>query len=544
MIFNTCEKLILDLENQYNKYIDNNIICYYRGFIYKKGFSEGDLSIKELLNAYQTEGKFDLSLFYGAFHIIVVDKNRDEVWFFTDNSGHCCFYYDNLNRISDSFLELVKIQENITPNYESIMEFIAFACIYSENTICNEVRRTNARELYSLINGKFNVQDKKVHDYSESLVYSNLNDFMNDFGKSIGNKKLGAVITGGSDSRVTLSHCVNLDIPCELLISGNELNKDVMVAKNIASMLNKKIHISDEKIESLNNNLLYNLFLCTDGVDGYTSRFRLFKKSIMVKKIGIDLEVGGVGGELFKNSFLNHEFPFYNFKNINMSKFYNFKMNPSKYDSKFLSPTMLDQQNKLKTRVLTNLFKDVGKYKGKHETFFNVGSEILRYRMVAISNYSNRLTPSLSPFTEVDILKLTYRMSPWKLEMNQFHRNEIAKYCPKIAMVKTDRGNTLINSKVQILLEVFKSYYFLVKVALKRVCFKPNKYKKRNEELKDIELKIRESELFPHTMEICKTLGVLNENSSIYDIPMELADRLITIGLVFSSKEYFDSKLN
>ncbi len=542
MIFHLFENDISNIEKKYHKYSDGNLECYYRGIIYQKGFTQGYASVKNLIDLFRKTNNIDLNQFYGAFHMIIIDKVNMNNWFFTDNSGNCCFYYDENNRISDSFIDLVNIQKSVTPNFKSIMEFIAFGCIYSEETVCNEIKRTNAKEIYYANDSKIRNESKKIHFYGGALIFKDLKAFMTDFKHAVGSLRLGAIITGGSDSRVTLAHLLNLNIPCDLIISGNDKNKDVIIAKEIASKLNKKIHVSDEFVDTIDKETLYNLFLHTDGVDGFISRYRLYKKSIMVKELDLDLEIGGAGGELYKNGFLNQELPFFNSKKINKNKFYRMKLNPSQFDSEYLSKEMFEQQCALKERIIDKFFSRHSQSDEKYQYLFNIGSDILKYRMIAISNSNNLTLPSISPFTEIDVLKLTYSENPWRLELNQWQRKEISNHCLDIANLKTDRGTTLINNKAIILLELFRTYFFLAKIALKRLLLKANK---KSEKLQinnknEFCISIRKSDLYTFSMNICKDLGILNEKCSIDQIPIELGDRLLTVGLVFSYKKYFN----
>jgi len=141
----------VDKENRYNIFEDDNIKCYYCGSFYIPKYRAGAESIERLCkNYYYETTKYDD--FYGGYRIILVNKATNGVRFLTDNAGLLCFYYDEaINILSDSFLEITSIKDNLIPNYEAITEFLQFGCVYSDNTFCNNVVRTDAMYLYCYV---------------------------------------------------------------------------------------------------------------------------------------------------------------------------------------------------------------------------------------------------------------------------------------------------------------------------------------------------------------------------------------------------------
>lgn len=136
----------------------------------------------------------------------------------------------------------------------------------------------------------------------------------------------------------------------------------------------------------------------------------------------------------------------------------------------------------------------------KSKVYFRAGLEVLRYRIITLSNSSNLSIPSISPFTEINILKLTYNKNPWKLEMNKWQRREVTTYCPEIADIKTDRGLTLINTRNQIFKEFIQTYVFLVRVGLKKTIFR----NRQNTSTKRLEIYTKGRELQEFKMAMAK----------------------------------------
>lgn len=533
MIFDI-EYLKISDYNNYKVIQKNNIICYLRGFIYYSGKRAGKESIDILLDKYIITNKIDLNYFYGAYHIIIIDKSSRQTVFFGDNAGNCCFYYnEKMKLISDSFLELCKATKSITPNYNAITEFLYFNCIYSENTICKEILRTNPRKHYSLIDSTIKAMSKKLFLYDKKIKYENLNQFMKDLLYAADGLKIIDIITGGTDSRTILAHLLSIGAQFDLAISGRDEMIDVQIAKKICEKLNKKLYISDEDINEIDNKLLVDLFIRSDGVYGYFSRYRLHKKILMLEKMGTQLELGGVCGELYKNSFINQDFPFYRIGSVKKEKYYKMKINPLKFPKTILGEKMYLDELDVRENVLNNIFdKDGGE---KSQQYFRAGIRVMQYRMVTLSNTNNLSIPSISPFAEIDVMKLTYYENPWNLELNKWQRKEVSKYYPEISDIKTNRNITLINSTNQILKELISSYLFLMRIGLKRL-FQITSNQTITKEL-NIFIKGRRLKEFELSMKKCKELGILSQNCVLDHIPDNLANRLMTIGLVFGRNE-------
>ncbi len=510
-----------------------NLICYYKGFIYKAGLKSGKESIEELLKEYESTHILNLKGFYGSYRVVIEDTIKDMTIFFGDNAGSCCFYYDESSgTLSDSFLQVIKHSRILLPNYEAITEFLSFSCIYGEETICSGVFRTNPLKYYLLEKNKIVEKEKDFIKLEENHRYANLHEFMIDLVHASAEIAKAVVITGGTDSRTILSHLVSRQIDFNLIISGGEDTADVKIARTISSKLEKKLYVSHVKTENLDESEIRRLFLRTDGVFGFYSRLRLHQKSNMLEKLGVGIEIGGVGGELYKNSFLNQDFPFLCTGSVNKERFYKLKIRPYYLDPHFFTEVIENSKNKMKNRVLRKLFSDSSA--PKYQTYFKAGIRAIQYRMITLTNSSSFTIPIISPFTEIDVMSLPFNDNPWKLELNQWQRREVSAYCHQIAQIKTDRGLSLKDSKISLIKDFLSTYSFLIKVGLSRILVK-----KRNVtpgSLVGFDM-LREKEFFTKAIYKCKELNILREDVHVDGISDELADRLLTIGMVFSENE-------
>lgn len=530
MIYDINRMEITDINKKYIELIRGSLTCYYRGFFYCSGKRAGEESIEVLLNQYLKADCIDFTGFYGSYHIMLVDKQNNKTIVFTDNAGSCCFYYDKEKGVfSDSFLELTAASGTIKPNYNAITQFIHFDCIYGENTICEGIIRTTATDYYVCENSIIVVKDKNLLIWNSDIKYLDMHSFMEDAVYAARGLKAFEVITGGMDSRTVLSHLISLGAEVELVISGREEMVDVRIAKEISERLGKDIHISNEEVYDDDKDWLRSVFIRCDGVSGTFSRYRLHKKYTMLENLGAQLEFGGVSGELHKNSFINQDFPFYNAGKADKRRFYEMKINPSKFGPELLTPNIISYLGNMEEKVTETVFDKVDDEKSK--VYFRAGSRILRDRMITLTNSNSLSVPTMFPLAEIDIMKLSYNKNAWDLELYKWHRNEVSRYCPEIASIKTDRGATLSNNKATIYSEAISSYLFLFKMGLSRTIFR--KMQKNSPVVLDAFIKGRKLKEFANAMDMCKELNILNPNCIIDDIPDNLADRLMTIGLTF-----------
>lgn len=503
--------------------------CYFRGFIYKKSKRNGKESIKILLDEYKN-GNIDFSNYYGSYNVIIVDKTKKEILFFSDNSGSSCFYYSkDTFLISNSFLELSRDLDIKSPNYNSISQFLSFNCIFSEETIIEEIERTQSYNYYVFKYDENTLKSKRKDQEGKYKLeaYKSINEYMKDLVYAINGINVYAVITGGSDSRMLISHLNELSDNYNLIISGNEKMKDVEIAKKIARLLEKEIIVIDDKIHFDNINKFEDLIKAGDGVYPFFGRFRLFSKGVFLKGEKADLDINGAGGEFYKNSYLNQDFPFYFGKKINLERFYKLKINPTKLKEELFTSKIKISLKEMKKRVLSDITSDINLTEKKHISYFKIGLKVMRYRMITISNSSNAYCDLITPLLESGVLDIAKNKKPWSLELNLFHREETSKANKKLSKVKTDRGLSLSNEIWSIVKDVFINYTFLFKVALERF----NIIKLKKENVKKESIKTYNKKFINNAINICKENYILNKEVQINDLSDNLIDKLIAVSL-------------
>jgi hypothetical protein len=541
MLFNPGNQQFKDNEERYNLYEDNQLRCYYTGSFYITKLSCGQESITKLISEYKKNFTLNYYDNYGAYRIILIDKTKNEVLFFSDNAGLCCFYYNPETRvISDSFLELVSNTTTITPDYEAITEFLHFNYICSNHTICNEIKRTEALCTYTSSyyqESRITCSFKGISISNHYTPYKNMHEMMQDVVYAYKGMKIVNIITGGQDSRTVLSHLHSLGVDYTLAISGDSSTDDVKIAKEISRKLKKQIIVSDQKLNNTNGWLI-DLFRSTDGVVGTFTFYRLHKLFEKLKNLGTEIEFGGLCGEHFKNSYINQDFLFhYNSPillkgKLNKKKFYNKKLN-SKIQTFYLSNRIKQLANEMGLKIIDRLFPKI-RILPRHKIYFEVGTYLQRYRMISISNGKSFHYKISAPLAEPNLYQLVYDIKPSKLQMGRFQRYQVSKYLPEISSFPTPIDHyysTLINNNFIIIKERWQSYFLsFLKLIKRNLPFV--KQSILNDNLESL-IEGRKSHEFVLAMEKCKDLDILDNACDIKVLSDTLADRLMTIGLVF-----------
>lgn len=490
-------------------------------FMYKENkcaFDSVNAFVKEYAN-----NKHDFNECYGTYRLSMQQNNGEKV-FFSDNSGMMRFYINTDNNHFYHSLREAQPYEKRKPNYSSIAQFLNYGCDYNGATIVESVVLSDPNFYYVLNNEQIQKKSKELktlQDYEKNKV--SLNSLVIKALSHCEGKK-GCTITGGIDSRSVLSNLLSVNARPELAITGNEKHPDVEIAQEISSMVGLNLNIVSDDIEE--EEWLDYAVDAADGQDGICEIYRLDKLARFLNKNDIALQFGGVAGEMYKNSFINQDFPIY-FGRPKWYRFYKYKVGTYEFDRVLFTDKMLSYLDKLPENIVNWLKTHTGE--NKADAYLNAGYEIMQARCNHVINMFERYTTVYNPLMERRMAAYAFGENPYKLEMQAFQRSEVSRHCKKMQNIKTDRGLTCNYNRRAI--EFIKSYLFLVRVALQRLLFR----KKEDMRIDNCFITGHKNESFINALEKTKTLGIINKDIEIEKIPIGLADRLFTIGLFFDT---------
>ena len=492
-------------------------------FMYRENSSVYE-SAKSFLIEF-VNSKHDFNECYGAFRFSMIRKDTGEEVHFSDNSGMMRFYINQKsNNMFRSLSEAMPMEER-EPNYAAIAQFLCFGCVYGYETIIESVYLSDPNCYYLYYNGRIVKKTKGLYAISEyEKNHISLNTLIR---KAIAHcdGKIGCTVTGGIDSRSVLANLVSIGAKPDLFITGHEPQPDVEIAKTISAQLGLPLTIVSDDIEE--STWLEHSTEAADGQDGICGIYRLDKLARLLKREGITLQFGGVAGELYKNSFINQDFPLY-YGRPRWDRFYKFKVGTFDIHRSLFEKMVRDEIEKVPTVITEWLNSHDGK--NKAEAYLNAGYEIMQARCNHVINMFQRFTTVYNPLMERKMAAYAYGKNPYVLEMQAFQRREVSQHCDIIKNIKTDRGLTCNYDRRAA--EFIKSNLFLLKVAMQRILLRS-----------DIDIRIdrcfeigHKSTEFTKALINTQRLGIVSNKNNTYEIPTGLADRLFTLGLMFEGE--------
>ena len=487
-------------------------------FMYKN--QVGVEALEKFAKDWLSGEKIDYNLCKGAFLIQIKNTLNGELTFFADNSGMRRWYY-NVDTAAVSNTLIGACSNDRKMNTRAVTEFLSFECIYSLDTIVDSVKITDADNYYV-------IKDKTITGYSKNLknideISANeneLEDMMKLYCKEAdARSKRYVTITGGIDSRTILSYAIFNDHKAVLDVTGNADSEDVKIAHEIASITGRDL----EFIDGSKNGAWIKAAIegAKLGCTPVCGTWRLFKKARLIGNTEEAIECGGVNGEVYKNSFINQDYPFY-YGKPNWNKFIKYKVGSSAKLENICGKAIVDDVKNMHDYMVR--FLECFNASDKGRAFFKAGYRIVQQRFVGISTMNGYYYDQYSPLLERSVVAMVYGVNPYSLEMQSWQRRQISKYCPMLKTVKTDRGLTADDTKM--IKEWFASTWFLMKIFFERA-FKHKESKSTaciEEGLNTIECK--------KAVERCRELGIINDSIMFEDIPEDIKDRLFTVGSI------------
>lgn len=518
----------IQLDN-YNKCDNDSYKCYFVGSIIYKDKIEGEESILNILHDF-SYGSIDWNQLHGAFRIIIIRKTDNAITLFTDNAGLLCFYYhEGENVLSDSFIELLESTKQHSLNMKAVASFAKDGLVYGNHTICKEIRRFSS-ECYFVWNGiKIKCHTKLLKSFEEINCKNSVSNFSKNILKSISGKKTASIVTGGFDSRWILSILLAENISSDLFISGSDDLIDVKIAKQIAGKLNKPLTVCDGKITTQEE--FDEAFQFSDGQFNCVNLYRLYLLQNTIKIRGYDIVLGGVGGEFYKNSFINQDFPIY-WGTLNANKFVKQKVSYNNINAAYFTDEFVEFLSSIESSIQAEI-SQIKNSRKKSKQAIDYGYWVLKQRMVALSN--SNIVPQIALLVERNPISIPYKLNPYSLEMNKFQRKEISKNAPCLSNILTDRRVSTNSNSLNIIKDIFVNYLFLLKVYTKRV-FSKNKstlaHTKHSFSSSVIEINYKESFI------CCQKAGVFKKDILFDNVDRKVLDNIFPVGILIS--KYFN----
>lgn len=493
-----------------------NATIYLTGFFMYREETAGEASALAFMKDFDRgAARFDDCT--GSYRVRIAYSDGWEVYF-GDNAG-LMRWYIGPKGFYTSLCEAAS--DNRTPNYPAIAQFMYYGCIYSPETVVREVGRSDPGKYYLRENGKIVEKEKGLTPLERlDAPEDALTRQMRRFSQAVsGREDIACTITGGIDSRTILAHVIHNGLHPRLDITGKPSDRDVTIAKKVAERLGGKLLFVSEIPDRIN--WINEAVKEADGMTGVCGIYRLYEKARLLPAEGIVLECGGLNGEMYKNSFINQDYPFYSGK-PRWERFLRFKVATYDFPMPICGSQLAGEMKKVTGATLEWLRSHNGKTKAS--AYLSAGYEIMQGRCAAVVAMNARYYIPYAPLMERNVVASMFRRGPYSLEMQAFQREQVSTFCPAIKDIETDRGLTCDSGRKTV--EYLKSTAFLVNVALGR-------FFRRSKAAGRIDTCFQEGLSSPQyraALGRCKDLGIIAPD--VMDLSVGIADRVFALGTI------------
>lgn len=472
------------------------------------------------------DGEADFNNIDGWYKILIQCKNSEKCYFWGDNQGSQYFFFDEDSKeISDSFLKLAGNREKKTPNYVAVAELIKDGRITREDTLVSEIKKTDY-ELYYTFDGKsINAQSKNLNSIFEPKKRE-LNDVVAPIVNTIRSQKrtIGAVCTGGTDSRTVLACLKHNGVAPKLVITGHKDNPDLAVSEMVAKTLGCPLTKIDPS--TYEPDWLQKGFEFLDGMYDAVLSYRHYLKSQWNIENQIGFEFGGVGGEYYKNYFYRGT------KRKSIEKYAaDMSACNAVWCGKQVKEAGAAASEKRKKRL--EKIDDSGSFLQKCNY---MGTDLLNTGSGAITHGYSKISHKIDPLMDRKLIASVSVKKPSSLEMHTWQRKQIAKYCPALNSIPTDQGYTCSANPGAVFSELLQSRMKDVRRVSLRVLAKMHlAHRGETRQLwKNDYFQARQDLLWEKSVNTCKAMGIVAQEANSDSIPLDLTGRLILMGLIFA----------
>ncbi|MCK9404729.1 MAG: hypothetical protein M0Q26_15150 [Chitinophagaceae bacterium] len=527
-------QIVSDTDGKINRMSTPDFDVYYKGLLFVSGKRTGQQSIEYILTKLQKTGEFNFLKFFGFFFIYIVERKTGKQYVFTDNSGIFKAYCYN-GCISTSFLELLDYSGELTIDnldYRSISEFFHFGFTYFDNTLLTDIKRIDGDDFFIMENG-VNLRKRKGIGTIDQASGIKVEDFFVDLIYAVEGKEVSLDITGGFDSRLILSFFIKAKSAFELAISGLAHNSDIRISKKNAAKIGKEFFPYFHSGKQLSIDEFCDIFSKTDSQLDIVDFNRNHRFNMERLSRGVEIQISGAGGELYKDFWWLQDFPFYNRKKTRLRNLYKLRIESTSFPHFLLGEKLMEYSLKLRETTILKLKSLL--LKRNTESYDNI---YFNYKMktnagVYIS-VTNNYFFSYAPLLEMELIRIGFNLKRKERFFNNFHRKLISGNCPDISTIETTEGTTASSSYADIIIDIFGYVIDKIKRLLKQLARKILKKTYFQESPTDNQVYeyVRNNPSFLRYVDLLKDHDILAFNVNINKLPELFIGRILTIGLL------------
>lgn len=379
----------------------------------------------------------------GIYGVFVFDSAQGTWQVAVDNAGLYKVFHDP-SHAATSFLELLAARGSGAGDLDrgAVLEYLSHGAVYGPGTVVEGVRKLRYDEVLEHAPGatEWRLARKDLAYPSDDSTETVLARF-HELGSSYHGLALSADCTGGFDTRLIIAMLQHDGLPFELAVSGSPGSHDVVISRQAAALLRRKLEITPHDISRLEQDLP-DAFEAGDGMTDVRRIHRDRQYALARLQRGIQAIAHGGGGAHFKDYFAYQDFPFYGSPKVNFERYYRMRISPVRLPPEQLTPYALELQAQIRARTLARFMEHKAATNNEsydRATYFVRDPE--GYGRTA-SDYVNLGLDVAMPYLDYRNILVSFRLSPWSRAVNAWHRRIITRYCPELARLPTSEGYT------------------------------------------------------------------------------------------------------
>lgn len=469
----------------------------------------------------------------GNFYAVYTDVNGKR-FAFVDN-GAIYLAYAGKGEISSDFFNLL---EKFSPSVNdmdlwALFEILHNGVIHTDRTPIKEVRRIGRDEVINLDDeGKICSEPKGLSD--PFVIDDSAPSFDNVFGgilESIKGEHISIDLTGGLDTRLTLGLLLSHNIEFETASSGILGHPDFEIPITLARLGGFENYPYLHNPTTLQDDIepLIEAFDCLTNSVALHRYYRMINERL---NRGVTLALLSAGGGFFRDFWWLSDWPIFNKKKPNIAALYYRRM-ATRIEFALFKGTILKE---IALNFNENTVKNLeAKYGGRSPARLANDACAYFYHVHGIGSAGltgyNRFIPTLGHFYDPELL-LTGANMPIKLRrMNGFIRQIVSASNPAIAKVRTDRGQSLSDKRMDRFIDELQFIFDIGGRALRRIRHRlTGKAVHKEPNHPEYMRLVRALPQYRDSLKMCQKLNLVNNSLDPTDIPNRFIGSIIAVG--------------
>ena len=407
----------------------------WRGVAYLPGERPGPASVVAAIAGGGADPMVDAARrLRGNFFMSIRDLTSGRTVAFTDSGG----MFDACTagaRVGTSFLQMAETigarRDDLEP--AAVAEFLDFGKVFEGRTLLPKIRRLAPGTVYELRDG----DDPLTHDLGMPRINAGpdagftLERHFRDLASSLAGLNVSVDLTGGSDTRLVAALLAR-SIPFECAVSGTRNSSDVEIAAEVAKALGRPLHVTIHDASDIGD-VVGELFEAADGTSDLLASHRLRQFALGRANRGVDVAVGGIGGEFLKDLFWLFDFPFYRWPTPHPERLLA-RWRPVPFPNGLLADRFAAAAADVRPRVLAAMRRR--RMATNTETYDRIYLDMWATVSAGHSiSINDTYVPFVAPLLDPAIVRLGYSLPRRERFFNRYHRRAITRASLAVARV-------------------------------------------------------------------------------------------------------------